>query len=71
MEIITKIQTYRVDKKCDKCNEGLMNGTGHGITQWKSKWEHRCDKCGDIQWYEDECYPKTIYEDIGSSKPFK
>lgn len=68
MEIETKVETYRIDKKCDKCNEGVMRSTGQGPTQWGTqweyKWEHKCDKCGDIVWFENKTYPTIAYRDI-------
>ena len=68
MELETKVETYRIDKQCDKCKEGLMHSTGKGITQWNSSWEHKCDKCGEIVWYESKSYPMTGYRDVGKTK---
>jgi formylmethanofuran dehydrogenase subunit E len=71
MELETKVETYRIDKQCDKCKEGLMHSTGKGITQWHSSWEHKCDKCGEIVWYENKSYPATGYRDVGKTKERK
>lgn len=65
MEIETKVEAYRVDKQCVKCKEGLMRSTGKGITQFETSWEHKCDKCKEIVWYDNKSYPLTRYRDIG------
>ena len=64
--IRTKVETYRIDKKCDNCVEGIMYATGRGVTQWHSYWEHKCNKCGHIESYENTSYPHTEYDNIKS-----
>lgn len=68
MEIETKVETYRIDKKCDKCKEGNMICTGEGFTQWYTTWKHKCDKCGEYDSYQSKSYPITEYRDIGKPK---
>ena len=62
--IKTKVETYRIDKKCIKCKDGLMYSTGKAISQWHINYEHCCDKCQHIHWYEDERFPKYEYKDV-------
>ena len=62
MEIETKVQAYRVEKKCPSCQVGFMVSTGAGVTKWKTDFEHKCDSCGNITYYEDVCYPHIIYK---------
>ena len=64
--IRTKVETYRIDKKCENCNEGIMYATGRGVTQWHSHWEHKCNQCGHIESYENISYPHTEYVDVKS-----
>lgn len=62
--IRTEVKTYRVDRMCDKCDKGLMIATGTGITRSRSSWEHKCNRCGHTEMYEDLYYPKIEYVDI-------
>lgn len=61
--IRTKVETYRVDKICEKCQNGLMYSTGKGITQWHSYWEHKCSECGHVESYQNTTYPYHEYVD--------
>jgi flavoprotein len=67
-ELRTKVETYRVDKKCENCKKGIMYATGRGITQWHSYWEHKCDGCGHIESYENISYPYMEYVDVKNKK---
>lgn len=62
--IRTKVETYRIDKKCENCEKGIMHATGRGVTQWHSYWEHKCNKCGHVESYENISYPHTEYVDV-------
>ncbi len=68
MELESKVQTYRIDKKCDKCKDGLMFATGEGFTTWHSEWEHKCNKCGEVVWFKNKKYPFGMTKDIGKPK---
>ena len=65
----TKTQTYRIDKVCDKCKEGLLiaNGTSFHYNFY-STHIHVCNKCGEIVYIKNEKYPHEITEDIGKPK---
>ena len=71
MNIETKVQTYRIDKKCDKCKDGILQSIGIGITQMDSEWEHVCLKCGDKSWIKNKNYPFKITKDISKPKIIK
>lgn len=62
MEIETKVETYRIDMKCEKCKVGLMHCTGKGITQMDTTWEHICESCGENLWYR-KSYPCIEHRD--------
>lgn len=70
MEFETKVETFRVDKQCERCKEGMMQCTGRGITTLKTSWEHVCDNCGFSEWF-DEAYPSMRNRDIGKTKILK
>lgn len=66
----TKVQTYRIDKVCDKCKKGLLIATGTAMSEtFHSYWEHICNECGATVTIRDERYPHEITEDI--DKPIK
>lgn len=71
MEFETKLQTYRIEKQCDKCKTGFMICTGTGITRFDTEWEHKCDNCGNIDIYINVTYPTIEYRRIGNRKPVK
>ena len=62
--IKTKVETYRIDKKCIKCKDGIMFSTGKAISQWHINYEHICNKCQNTHWYENESYPIYEYKDV-------
>ena len=68
MELETKVQTYRIDKKCGECKDGLMISTGNGFTQWDTTWEHKCNKCRFIENIINKSYPMEMTRDIGKPK---
>lgn len=62
--IRTKVETYRIDKKCDNCENGIMYATGGGVAKWHSYLEHKCNACGHVESYENISYPYIEYTDI-------
>lgn len=68
--IKTQVKTYRIDKVCNKCKEGLLIANGHSMHfNFYSIHTHVCNKCGDIVQLQNESYPHEITEDVG--KPIK
>lgn len=67
--IKTQVKTYRIDKVCDKCKEGLLiaNGTAYHYNFY-STYIHVCNKCGNQVYINNEKYPHEITEDIGKPK---
>jgi len=41
------------------CNGELLS-TGEGITRLRTRWKHRCGKCGHEDW-ADATYPRVAY----------
>lgn len=68
----TRVESFRIDKLCDRCKKGKMVGTGHGVTQLHTVWEHRCDNnnCKFIDWYSTS-YPSIEYYEVGKPKRVK
>ena len=66
--IKTKVETYRIDKRCQNCLIGIMHFTGKGITQLDSYWEHKCNVCGNLESYKNISYPYTEYVDVKKNK---
>ena len=65
MEIKTKVQAYRVTKRCDSCKVGLMTSTGNAFSNSVARYaEHRCTKCGVIETYKNVKYPYITYKEI-------
>lgn len=62
LELETKVQMYRIDKKCSQCKDGLMFATGEGVTQWHTRWKHECNNCGHTEWIENKSYPLQVTE---------
>ncbi|GEM_PF-1650246 len=70
--IKTQVRTYRIDKVCNKCKEGLLiaNGTAFHYNFY-SVYVHTCNKCGEQVYLQNESYPHEITEDIGKPKRIK
>ena len=71
MELITKVQTYRVDKQCDICGEGVMYFTGNAGTTFHTVFDHKCSECGATEGIINTKYPKQVTKDIGKAKKRK
>lgn len=63
MEQRTEVKTYRVTRICDVCREGEMKPTGVSHPVWPVRYQHQCEKCGDIVTFTF-IYPRTEYEDV-------
>ncbi len=64
MEKLLEVKTYKVCKRCDKCQDGYMESTGTGVTiGWESSWSHKCDVCGATANFSTT-YPGIRYEEI-------
>lgn len=50
-----------VKKKCSKCNQGEMKGTGVVFTVYPPLYQHKCEKCGETRSFND-CYPYNYDE---------
>lgn len=60
--LMTKVETYKLEKICDSCIIGKMVSTGSGVTRGlDSFWEHKCSNCSKIETY-DKVYPTLIYK---------
>lgn len=55
----TRVKTYEEHAECS-CG-GDFKCTGHGVTQWHTKWEHRCTDCAAVAWF-DRSYPCLVYK---------
>jgi hypothetical protein len=70
--IKTQVKTYRIDKVCNKCNEGLLIANGNSMHfNFYSLHTHICNKCGEVVQLQNEIYPHEITEDIGKPKKIK
>lgn len=68
----TRVETFKIDKVCDRCRKGLMIATGNGYTQLKTMWEHKCnnENCRLVNFFEDT-YPQRQYVEVGKPKKIK
>lgn len=60
MEIRKVINTYSVDKSCDKCFEGFMRPTGVTLMCSPPQYPHKCTKCDNKETYT-KAYPCIEY----------
>lgn len=67
--IKTQVKTYRIDKVCPACKEGLLIASGTKYYySFYTTYHHRCDKCGKEVYLQNEYYPHEITEDFGKPK---
>jgi phage FluMu protein Com len=65
--MITKqeVRTFRIDKKCPKCDIGNMIATGTRYTTNVTQVQHRCNNCSHECSYINQSYPLYSHENIG------
>lgn len=57
----TEMRTFKVRAYHPVCGGELVS-TGHGITQLRTNWLHRCNKCGTEAWFEER-YPEIVHRE--------
>lgn len=60
MEKEVKVTPYAVVKICESCGEGEMFLIGDIKLSNPPKWEHKCEKCGASNYFEEK-YPTVRY----------
>jgi hypothetical protein len=62
----TPMQAVQVELLCgdDGC-EGTMCYTGQAITEWRTTYQHKCDGCRRLAWF-DQRYPHVEHEPINA-----
>jgi hypothetical protein len=60
-----EVRTFRIDKKCSKCNTGNMIATGTRYTTNVTHVQHKCDYCNHECSYINHSYPIYNNEKIG------
>lgn len=63
MESRTEVRVFKIDKSCDKCNQGMMIFNGSTFTTFHTVYDHRCNQCGHLETYKKK-YPVIEYERI-------
>ena len=58
-----KVQTYRVDYRCDICGEGFYRPTGEVYPAYPMRYAHKCNKCGAQMVVTGRTYPYILEED--------
>ena len=56
-----EVKTYTVYANCE-CG-GQFESTGLCLDSFLTKYEHQCNKCGELEYFSYS-YPKTVYEEI-------
>ncbi len=64
MEKKTEVRSFEVTYICDECKEGEMIYIGEFMSNWNLTYQHRCEKCFHIQYF-DLVYPIMRYEPLG------
>ena len=62
-EVKKKIDVFRLDYICDKCEKGRMRHTGLVLTSMPPQYPHECDECGHAQTFRGFSYPTQVFED--------
>ena len=57
-----EVKTYKIHAYHDDCG-GELVGTERGTAVWPAAWEHRCDKCGEINMIIGANYPMIAHGD--------
>jgi len=60
-----EVKTFRIDKKCSKCDIGNMIATGSRYTTNGTYVQHKCDNCNHECSYINQSYPIYNHEKIG------
>lgn len=57
----TKVQTYKIDQLCNRCEDGIYRISGEPDTTTSPVlYPHRCEKCGDTELFKKP-YPTIVY----------
>lgn len=62
MEKEIEVKTVEVRQYCDKCGEELTF-TGEVLLTNPEKYVHRCEKCGNTEWFP-KSYPCIEYKEV-------
>ena len=62
MEKQIEMKSFEVHQYCDKCGEELTF-TGEVLLSYPGKYVHKCNKCGNTEWYS-KSYPCIEYKEV-------
>jgi hypothetical protein len=62
MEKQTEVKSFEVHQYCDKCGTELTF-TGEVLLSNPAKYVHKCNKCGNTEWYS-KSYPCVEYKEV-------
>jgi hypothetical protein len=64
MEEIKEVQTFQVDYRCPKCNNGYLRPSGTVLTSYPPQYPHKCNNplCDYVETFRDKSYPFTMFK---------
>ena len=62
MEKQIEMKSFEIHQYCDKCGEELTF-TGEVLLSYPEKYVHKCNKCGNTEWYS-KSYPCIEYKEV-------
>ena len=63
--VVEEVRVYKVEYRCDHCNEGYVKPTGYTRLSQSNSIEHECCVCG-ASTYLGETYPRITYQPINN-----
>lgn len=61
--IHTRVNTFVIEKLCEKCMKGVMVFIGQESPLSKNKWTHVCSECKNQEYLFDR-YPRVDYQKV-------
>lgn len=65
MLVKQEMKTYRIDRKCDKCNKGVLIATAtESFTTGETIKiiHHKCNECGEMVMIKGQSFPKLLHK---------
>ena len=60
----TEVKVFMIHRKCAVCKDGKMIYTGQAFQQFDTTYDHKCNKCGEMDYFVNKKYPHTAYESV-------